>query len=162
MKDDDRLLPPPLKGAGSVLGSLCFAAMIAWMAMRGPQVLAERHSHVVTDLLPYGAELRALDTSCESPADPDPGGPTDDSIPGWYPRRTADGAYTAVTISRGGFDFFHTVAVWDAEPRKLTRVLSIKESDPHSGIAHRYAWSKDSKALLIHGSGRLPETHSIA
>jgi hypothetical protein len=37
--------------------------------------------------------------------------------------------------------------------------LSIKEADPHSGIAHRYAWSRDSRALLIYGSSRLPEDY---
>jgi len=38
----------------------------------------------------------------------------------------------------------------------MTPVMSIKD-DPHSGIAHRYAWSADSRALLIHGTGRLSE-----
>ena len=132
-------------------------ALVAVMALRGPQILAERHSLVVEDLAPYGAELRAIEPSGEPPANPDPRGPNDKAIPGWYGRRSADGSHTAVTLSRGGFDFFHTVAVWSAGARKLTRVVSIKESDPHSGIAHRYAWSKDSKALLIYGSGCLPE-----
>jgi hypothetical protein len=43
--------------------------------------------------------------------------------------------------------------------RPLVRVVSIEEADPHSGIAHRYVWSKDSKALLIYGWGRLPDDY---
>ena len=52
-------------------------------------------------------------------------------------------------------DFYHTVNVWDVATQRLSPVVSIKEADPHSGIAHRYAWSQDSRALLIYGSGRL-------
>jgi hypothetical protein len=82
-----------------------------------------------------------------------------------------DGRYVAATESWGGFlgevilgfvidrPFIHSVGVWHESAKRFVRVVSIKEADPHSGIAHRYVWSKDSKALLIHGSGRLPDDY---
>ena len=53
--------------------------------------------------------------------------------------------------------FIHNVLVWSRDDRSLKPVVSIKEADPQSGIAHRYAWAADSNALLIRGRGRLPE-----
>jgi hypothetical protein len=46
-----------------------------------------------------------------------------------------------------------TVSVFDEASHRQTPVVSIKEADPASGIAHRYAWSQDSQA------GR--ETHRV-
>jgi hypothetical protein len=133
--------------------------------------VVRRMAVVVNDLPQYGSELRGLEPYAESPSDRDPHERGGYSGPGWYVRRAPDGAYRAVTTSWGGFlgevvlglfvgrAFYHTVAVWDEGAHTLQSVVSIKESDPHSGIAHRYAWSKDSQALLIHGSGRLPEDY---
>ena len=131
--------------------------------------VVRRHSRVVEDLPPYGDELRHLPPYGDSPT------PADEAAerysgPGWYPRRSPDGVHVAVTTSWGGLaaqmlllgilldrPHIHTVNVWDEKTSRLVPVVSIKEMDPQSGIAHRYAWSRDSKALLIYGSGRLPE-----
>lgn len=133
--------------------------------------LVRRTAVVVDDLPQYGSELRALEPYAESPSDRDPYERESYPGPGGYVRQAPDGAYRAVTTWWGGFlgkvvlgvfidrPFYHTVAVWDEGAHTLRSVVSIKESDPHSGIAHRYAWSKDSQALLIHGSGRLPENY---
>jgi hypothetical protein len=133
--------------------------------------LVRRTAVVVSDLPQYGSELRGLEPYAESSSDHDPYQRGGYSGPGWYVRQAPDGAYRAVTTTWGGFlgevvlgwfvdrPFYHTVAVWDERAHTLRPVVSIKESDPHSGIAHRYAWSKDSQALLIHGSGRLPENY---
>ena len=132
--------------------------------------VVRRPSKNVEDLPPYGDELRAI------PPYGDSASRIDSEVarysgPGWYARRSPDGSGVAVTISWGGFvgevllgllidrPFIHKVAVWDESANRLTPVVSIKESDPHSGIAHRYAWSRDSNALLIYGSGRLPEDY---
>jgi hypothetical protein len=127
-----------------------------------------RRSEVVVDLPPYGDELRHLEPYDDSPSVDPPRGRRY-SGPGWYARRSPDGRWVAVTTSWGGFlgdvllglvidrPYIHTVGVWDEDRGRLLPVVSIKEADPHSGVAHRYAWSNDSKALLIYGSGRLPE-----
>jgi hypothetical protein len=133
--------------------------------------VVRRHCRVVEDLPPYGDELRSLSASGDSPSVKRP---TDNhSGPGWYPRRSPDGTRVAVTTSWGGFlgevvlgllidrPFIHTVSIWEESRATLVPVVSIKEADPHSGIAHRYAWSKDSKALLIYGGGRLPEDYDL-
>jgi hypothetical protein len=73
--------------------------------------------------------------------------------PGWYPRWSLDQKRLAVTTSGAGY--YHTVNFWDEPGRHLRPVVSIKEADPGSGAAHRYAWSRDSKALLIFGRGKL-------
>jgi hypothetical protein len=118
-------------------------------------------------LAPYGDELRAL------PRYGDSGSPDDyrePGVPGSYQRRSSNARYIATTSSLvfpGDFFFglvwdrpqIHTVSVWDMTTATLTPVVSIKEADPGSGIAHRYAWSRDSAALLIYGSGRLPENY---
>jgi hypothetical protein len=65
-------------------------------------------------------------------------------------------AFVGLVIDR---PFYHTVSVWDARSAHVTPAVSIKEADPHSGIAHRYAWSSDSQALLIVGAGHLPEDY---
>ena len=126
--------------------------------------VVRRHATLVDDLPTYGDELRALppytSTGVDDAAYPGPG---------WYARRSPDKQLVAVTISPKGpglplsllsdRPFLHTVAVWHERQGQLRQVVSIMEMDPHSGIAHRYAWSTDSRALLIHGSGRLPEDY---
>jgi hypothetical protein len=132
--------------------------------------LVSRRPQVVDDLPTYGDELRALPPYGDSPSDAARPGPAYGG-PGWYPRSSPDGAYVAATESWGGFvgevvlglvidrPFIHSVGVWNEHSGHFVRVLSIKEADPHSGIAHRYAWSRDSKALLIYGSGRLSDDY---
>ena len=127
--------------------------------------VVRRHSQLIDDLPPYGEELRRVppygDTHAEDGSY---------SGPGWYPVRSPDGQHVAVTLSwmwvptvPVGFisdrPFLHTVAVWDQHTKRLQPVVSIMEADPHSGIAHRYSWSQDSRGLLIHGLGRLPENY---
>ncbi len=141
----------------------------AWVWLYADVV--RRHSRVVDDLVPYGDELRRLPPYDDSPSIADA---RQYSGPGWYPRRSPNGTRVAVTTSWSGLlgavgdlllglvvdrPHIHTVNVWDETTESLVPVVSIKEADPHSGIAHRYAWSKDSKALLIHGGGRLPEDY---
>jgi hypothetical protein len=125
----------------------------------------------VEDLPPYGTELKSLDPYRESPAAPDPLARTPYSGPGWYVRQSPGASYRAFTTSWGGVvgevllglvvdrAFYHTVGVWDESTGSPIPVVSIKEADPHSGISHRYAWSRDSEALLIHGRGRLPDDY---
>ena len=132
--------------------------------------LVSRRPQVVDDLPPYGDELRALPPYDDQPSDRTHSGQPYGG-PGWYPPPSPDGAYVAATESWGGFvgegivgfvmdrPFIHSVGVWNTRSGVFVRVLSIKEADPHSGIAHRYAWSKDSKALLIYGSGRLADDY---
>jgi hypothetical protein len=134
--------------------------------------LALRHGIPAQDLPPYGDELRRLEPYAESTSDPDPHRAATYNGPGWYVRRSPDGLHVAVTTSWGGpfaysflgliidRPFLHTVSVFDEASQRLTPVVSIKEADPASGIAHRYAWSQDSQALLIHGSGGLPEDYT--
>ena len=131
-----------------------------------------RKSRLVPDLPPYGDELRNLPPDGDSPSTI-AAGARGYSGPGWYARPSPDLSRVAVTTSWGGFlgevilglfmdrPFIHTVGVWDSAAQRLKHVVSIKEADPGSGIAHRYAWSKDSKALLIYGSGRLPEDFDV-
>lgn len=162
-----------LVGVG--LAVVLAGASAAWAWSRAYSSLVRRHSTAVADLPDYGDELRRLEPYGESPSDRDPhGGPTAYAGAGWYSRRSPDGRRVAVTTSWGGFieetvlglvvdrPFYHTVAVWDDRAHRLTPIVSIKEADPHSGIAHRYTWSRDSQALLIHGSGSLPEDYATA
>jgi hypothetical protein len=125
--------------------------------------VVRRHSELIDDLPPYGDELRQVPPYGDTHAQ-------DGSYsgPGWYPTRSPDGRRVAVTISWSApisvglitdRPFLHTVAVWDHARQRLQPVVSIMEADPHSGIAHRYTWSQDSRALLIHGLGRLPENY---
>jgi hypothetical protein len=148
-----------------VLVMLVVAAVSSW-AYSG---VVRRHCRVVDDLPPYGDELRSLPPYEDSPSVKRPR--DGHSGPGWYPRRSPDGTRVAVTTSWGGLfgdvvlgllidrPYIHTVNVWEDATHHLVPVVSIKEADPHSGIAHRYAWSKDSNALLIYGAGRLPEDY---
>jgi hypothetical protein len=147
---------------GLAIVGLAFLAVAARSWLYADVV--RRHSKLVDDLPPYGDELRRV---------PPYGGTRGDdgsySGPGWYPRRAPDGQRVAVTESWSvpsapiglvtDRPFLHTVAVWERKTKRLTPVVSIMEADPHSGIAHRYTWSQDSRALLIHGSGRLPEDY---
>jgi hypothetical protein len=162
-----------LVGVGLAIALACASAAWAWS--RAYSSVVRRHSTAVADLPGYGDELRRLEPYGESPSDPDPHrGPTAYAGSGWYSRRSPDGRHVAVTTSWGGVfeytflglvvdrPFYHTVAVWDEKRHSLIPVVSIKESDPASGIAHRYAWSRDSEALLIHGSGSLPEDYATA
>jgi len=55
---------------------------------------------------------------------------------------------------------YHQINVWRCTERAVVPVVTIEEQDPWSGIAHRYSWSQDSKALLITGGGRLLEDAS--
>ncbi len=144
------------------------AALYAWSYSD----LVRGSARTVEDLAPYGDELRSLDVYGDSASCKDPNaGAQAYEGPGWYPRRSPAGDHVAIASSWGGpvstavlglvmdRPFYHTVGVWDVRAARLTPVISIKEADPHSGIAHRYAWSKDGRALLVIGSGRLPDDY---
>ncbi len=145
------------------LSGLCAFGAVVW----AESSLARREGTEVNDLAPYGDELRALDRYGNSPG---PGDFVEPNVPGGYQRLSPDGRYIAVTQSfapDGAFllglvwdrPHIHTVNVWDRAVAKLTPVISIKEADPASGIAYRYTWSRDSRALLLYGSGRLPDDY---
>jgi len=150
-------------GAMAVLASVAYA----WAYSD----VVRRQGRPVEDLPPYRAELLKVVPYSDWPSRADPNERGRYSGPGLYPRRSPDGRHVAVTTSWGVaivddvvglvFDrpFYHTVAVWDEKEHRLQSVVSIMESDPHSGIAHRYSWSEDSRALLIQGTGRLPEDY---
>ena len=65
-----------------------------------------------------------------------------------------DGRYLAFNTAAA--QAFHTVCVWDSWTQTVTRVVSIQEMDPGSGMSHAFAWSSSPRALLIFGSGKLP------
>jgi hypothetical protein len=52
-------------------------------------------------------------------------------------------------LSGGGF---HTIHVWELDTARRDAVLSLWEIDPGSGQSFRYAWTRDSRALVIDGS----------
>jgi hypothetical protein len=151
-----------MKRAGLAIGGLVLLAIAAHLWLYADVV--RRHSQVIDDLPPYGDELRQVPRYGNTHAED-----RSYSGPGWYPMRSPDGRRVAVTLSWivpsipigliTDRPFLHTVAVWDQPTQRLQPVVSIMEADPHSGIAHRYTWSQDSRALLIHGSGRLPENY---
>ena len=155
------------KGKASALVALGLLMGLGAAAGWANASLTVRGAAVVDDLPVYGDELRALPMyrdSAGSDEGPFPG------APGRHHRLSPNGKSLAVTTSwdtiPGSFflgfvsdlPFMHSVGVWDVIARRLAPVVSIKESDPWSGSSHLYAWSKDSEALLIHGSGGLPET----
>jgi hypothetical protein len=134
----------------------------------------DRRPVAVRGLPPYDAELRALPSYEDSPSRRDPykpGRPFPQAA-GWYQRYAANNTAVATTTDleeRLGFDtsipelvlgvfsdaqFYHDVNV-TSSAGETRRVVSIREADPWSGIAHRYAWSQDSRALLISGCGHL-------
>ncbi len=157
-----------LTRSGKVLGGFIVALGITaivvhwWMYAD----VVNRRPEVVEDLPPYGDELRSLTPYGDSGAAKE--GPSYKG-PGWYQQRSRDGRRAAVTTSWGycgvflGFlsdrPYIHTIKVWDARSGQLVPVMSVMEADPASGASHEYTWSKDSKALLIHGSGRLQEDY---
>jgi hypothetical protein len=115
-----------------------------------PRDIVRRQPRRVHDIRPYGEELRSQELN-----PPEPQGPVPPySVPGHYLRWTADHSWAATTADAGGY--FRTISVWSGRDKRLTQVISIKDADPESGRAYRYAWSRDSKALLIYGSGSLP------
>jgi hypothetical protein len=77
-----------------------------------------------------------------------------DPAPGSYYVPSPSGRYLA--LSREAASSYHTIHVWDEHEHRLRAVVSVQESDPGSGSAHDYRWSRDSRALLISGSGALP------
>jgi hypothetical protein len=153
-------------GCGGIVALVC-GGLGWWFHHWLEEGLVARTPVLVEDS-PYGNELRALprygDTPSEREARPYMG-------PGWYSRRSANGRFVAATESWGDAlsnstlglvldrPYIHTVGVWDEDSGRFKRVVSVMEADPGSGIAHRYAWSKDSKALLLYGGGGLSDNY---
>ena len=104
----------------------------------------------VPDVPGYGKELRDLELNPPKPTDARPY-----SGPGSYPRWSPDGTYVATTTQARGY--YQTVNVWHAPTQSTRPIVSIGEFDPGSGRAYRYAWSRDGKALLIYGHGRVAD-----
>ncbi|MBI3845746.1 MAG: hypothetical protein HY292_14015 [Planctomycetes bacterium] len=70
---------------------------------------------------------------------------------GWLTRISPDGRRLAFLMTNA--DDFNTVFVFDAATKKSTAIATLGESDPMSGIAFGLAWTADSKALVIYGTG---------
>ena len=60
-------------------------------------------------------------------------------------------AYVSSETRGLGFGGFPTIHVWELETGRRAAVLSLWEIDPGSGRSFSYAWTRDSRALLIHG-----------
>jgi hypothetical protein len=129
-----RRLLVPLAGAAAIYA--CDGPIVTRTPVEVPEVPG------------YGNELRALDLNPAKPQDSHPQKP-----PGSYPRSSPDGTLVAVTTEARGHA--QTINIWNPNTDQLRPLLSIEEFDPGSGRAFRYAWSRDGKALLIYGHGRL-------
>jgi hypothetical protein len=68
-----------------------------------------------------------------------------------YARISPDGRRLAYVLDCG--DFSDTVFVFDADTKRSTAVATIRESDPSSGQAFHFAWTDDSRAVVIYGKG---------
>lgn len=62
-----------------------------------------------------------------------------------------DGRYAVRSDSVGYAT--QSITVTDISTGQMVPVITIREADPGSGRSHRLAWSHDSRALLILGSG---------
>jgi hypothetical protein len=60
----------------------------------------------------------------------------------------------AYLTSRNGFTGMHNVWVYDATTNRRTRVVSLVEADPGSGISFDCHWAADGQALVIRGSAQ--------
>ena len=45
------------------------------------------------------------------------------------------------------------VSVTDVATGQRIRVITIREADPGSGVSYGFAWTSDSRVLLMRGSG---------
>jgi hypothetical protein len=127
------------------------ASLLSWgcnYRVLGEDVV-KRSPRQVEDIPPYADELRAQELNPPEPR----GAMPKYSGAGGYLRWSPDQSLLAVTTDAAGY--YRTVNVWSERSRRLTPVVSIKDSDPESGRAYRYAWSQDSAALLVYGSGGL-------
>ena len=103
----------------------------------------------VADVPEYGDELRSMQLN-----PPEPPG-RQYSGPGYYVRWAPNGKVAAITTDSRGY--YRTISIWDEERRARSPVISVEDGDPESGRAYRYAWSRDSAALLVYGHGRLAD-----
>jgi hypothetical protein len=97
----------------------------------------------------YGAELcERVDLYAPGQNDPPPSGSPRSAT---YFHRSPDAQhYVYSQQSVIGSDWRIFVRGKDGAP---VHVVTLEESDPGSGISHRYMWSRDSRALLIGGAG---------
>jgi hypothetical protein len=145
-------VPHRVGQAGGLVALLIGVSLLHWgcdYTILGEGAV-KRSPQEVTDLPPYGDELRAQELNPPEPKGPSPAY----SGSGHYQRWSPDQSLLAVTTDARGY--YRTVNVWNDRERRLTPVISIEDADHESGRAYRYAWSQDSKALLIYGHGVLP------
>jgi hypothetical protein len=71
----------------------------------------------------------------------------------WVQGRSPDGksVLTLVEAARS----FNTIHVLDRAFR-VHAIVSVRESDPGSGLSYRVGWTRDSKAVIVTGHGALP------
>ena len=60
----------------------------------------------------------------------------------------------AYLTSRNGFSGMHNVWIYDATTNRRTRVVSLVEADPGSGISFACHWAADGEALVIRGTAQ--------
>jgi hypothetical protein len=108
----------------------------------------------VLDVPGYGDELRSMELN-----PPEPASAREYTGPGYYVRWAPSGRIAAVSTDARGY--YRTVSVWDDLQRRRSAVVSVEDGDPGSGRAYRYAWSRDGKALLIYGHGRLADGSEV-
>ncbi|HYW32800.1 MAG TPA: hypothetical protein VE869_14975 [Gemmatimonas sp.] len=120
---------------GLVAAALVASLAITWIVAgyRGVEVFPWPRTVAAS---PYATEL------CASP--PDYGQSFD-------PRNR-----DVIALTREAARSFHTTYVWSIRDGRLHPVVSLQESDPGSGRSYLLNWSRDGRALLITGNGRLP------
>jgi hypothetical protein len=60
----------------------------------------------------------------------------------------------AYFTSTNGFDGKHNLWIYDARDDRRTRIVSLVEADPGSGMSFACRWSDDSHALFVHGAAQ--------
>ncbi len=70
-------------------------------------------------------------------------------FPGSSPKVSPDRERVAYLASENGFSGWHTLWVYDGVASRA--VVTLQESDPGSGVSFDWTWSRDGRALLVHG-----------
>ncbi len=125
---------------GLVVLALVVSLGVAWLVVsyRGVGVLPWPRSggNSASASSAYGAEACESRVATATPENPHQG---------WF-----------TVLTRDASRAFHSTYLWDQRYGSLMHVVSVQESDPGSGRSDAVHWSRDGRALLITGSGRLP------